>query len=140
MIFTGPEGSPIPPTDAYLGGLTNKVDEEKGGSITEFTASGPKSYSYKTRSGDTVTTIRGFTLSFDNSKRLNFSSMKRVVTEGRAERIVTQKHGIVSDAYSRLFSKTEKKVFSSCFDKRVVTSDLSTYPFGWSGEELSENL
>ena len=140
VIFSAPFGVPVPPTDSYLGGLTNEVGEEQGGSIVEFASSGPKSYAYKTRSGDTVTKIRGFTLSFDNAKQLNFSSMKRVVTEGGGERIETEKHGIVRDAHSRLFSRTEKKVFRSCFDKRIVTAGLNTYPFGWEGEELPESL
>ena len=40
VIFSAPVGSPVPPTDSYLGGLTNEVGEEQGGSITEFASSG----------------------------------------------------------------------------------------------------
>ncbi len=46
LIFSSKEGEWMPQTGSYLGELMNELDVDDN--ITELTATGPKSYSFKT--------------------------------------------------------------------------------------------
>ncbi len=46
LIFSSKEGEWMPQTGSYLGELMNELDVDDN--ITEFAATGPKSYSFKT--------------------------------------------------------------------------------------------
>lgn len=55
------------------------TDELSGDNIVEFISTGPKSYAYKTSKGKTVCKIKGFTLNYENSQKLNMDEMRRVL-------------------------------------------------------------
>lgn len=136
VIFTSSSEHPPPPLGPFLGELTTEVSESEGGSIREYVSAGPKSYAYETMSGAQVCKVRGFTLTHASSQLLNFESVKEIVVNERRGEVVTQSSTIGRDAHSRLFTRPQRKVFKACFDKRIVTGDQTTFPFGWDGPEI----
>ena len=58
------------------GGLTYELDGEY---ITEFVIGGPKNYSYSTNTGKTVCKVRGFTLNYANSAKIDMNIIKDMV-------------------------------------------------------------
>ena len=74
VIFTSRAGEWVPPLGDYLGELTNELDDEDY--ITTFVSGGPKNYAYQTKNGKTICKVRGFTLNYRGSQKLNFSSMR----------------------------------------------------------------
>ena len=79
VIYVSRPGCYDPPLGDFLGELTNELDGNQY--ITEFLASGPKAYSFKTNKGQEICKIRGFTLNYKNSKLINFNSVKQIVTQ-----------------------------------------------------------
>ena len=68
VIYVDEPGKPEPPLGNYLGDLT---DELNGDYITSFVSGGPKNYAYRTKKGKTDTKIRGITLDYAASGKLN---------------------------------------------------------------------
>lgn len=125
------------PISDFLGDLTNEVDcFGKDSYITEFVSTGPKTYGLKIETGlgtEHVVKCKGITINFKNSKVVNFDHLKNLVTgdhEGdsicvvNASKIKRKRPGIV-------ISTTEKKHLQFTFDKRVVTEENCSYPYGF---------
>ena len=72
VIYVSRHGCYDPPLGDFLCELTNELDGNQY--ITEFLASGPKAYSFKTNKGQEICKIRGFTLHYKNNKLINFNS------------------------------------------------------------------
>jgi hypothetical protein len=76
-----------PPIGGFLGDLTHEMaDYGPGSHITEFVSAGPKNYAYKFWCGndgkfDTVCKVKGVTLHYENSGRVNFETIKSIVLE-----------------------------------------------------------
>ena len=68
VVFVHEPGKPEPPLGDYLGDLTDELD---GDYITTFISGGPKNYAYVTNNGKSVTKIRGITLDYATTKKLN---------------------------------------------------------------------
>ena len=137
------------PTGDFLGDLTDELSSDGSCYITEFVASGPKAYGYKTIdtvSGkvDTIVKIRGFTLNWCNAQVLNFDSLK-VVVRDFAEKCVSTRLTVSGSKISRtaerfVLTTPFSKVYRVCADKRVygITADGKShyysvpygYPFG----------
>jgi len=64
-------------TGYMLGDWTNELGKDHH--IKEWLSTGPKSYGYLTNKGKEVVKIKGFTLNYQNSKHLNFDSMKHII-------------------------------------------------------------
>jgi hypothetical protein len=78
----------FPKLGDYLGEWTDEVDKSEGNFITEFVSAGPKNYAYKLDTGVTHCTIKGFTLNYLTSLKVNFDTIKSLVTsETRNEKI-----------------------------------------------------
>ncbi|GBM62818.1 hypothetical protein AVEN_159807-1, partial [Araneus ventricosus] len=75
-IIYASDGKNDPPQGNFLGEFTDELD---GDSIATFVSAGPKNYAYQTKRGKTCCKIRGFTLNFRNSEKLNFESVKSLV-------------------------------------------------------------
>ncbi|XP_042908649.2 uncharacterized protein [Parasteatoda tepidariorum] len=120
-----------PPLGNYLGEFTNELPA--GDYITEFVSAGPKNYAYKTCSGKTACKIRGFTLNFENSQILNFSTLRDVVTENERGTLVTLNPRKISRDLkgARVVNRREEKRYKFNFDKRVILEDFKTYPYGY---------
>ena len=68
VVFVHEPGKPEPPMGDYLGDLTDELD---GDYITTFVSGGPKNYAYVTNNNKSVTKIRGITLDYATTKKLN---------------------------------------------------------------------
>ena len=61
----------------YLGDLTNEIDDDDY--FSEFISCGSKNYAHKThKSGITSCKVRGFTLNWDASQKINLDLMQTV--------------------------------------------------------------
>ena len=77
VIYVHEPGKPDPPLGDYLGDLTDELDV--GDYITTFISGGPKNYAYLTNNGKTETKIRGITLNYDATKKINMDVMRHLV-------------------------------------------------------------
>ena len=74
----------VPLLGEYLRDLTNELacreigceGCESGHWIEEFVSCGPKNYSFRLNTGETICKVRGFSLNYKNVQVVNFSSMK----------------------------------------------------------------
>ena len=73
IIYTVKEGEWEPPLGDHLGELTNELDDKDW--IVTFVSAGPKNYAYKTHQGKTCCKVRGITLNFTASEKVNFETM-----------------------------------------------------------------
>ena len=136
VLYIHREDSWNPPLGDYLGELK---DETKGIPIVSFVSGGAKSYSYKLVDGTTVCKIKGFTLNYRNSVTLNFETLKTLVTtpgEAQKPRQEKQTYEIVEPhkitrTNGKIVSQPQNKLYRLVYDKRMLTPNLQTYPFGW---------
>jgi hypothetical protein len=74
-------------TGDYLGDLTDELEEYGPGSyIEEFVSGGPKNYAFSifcaaTGKRATECKVKGITLNYDNSKVVNFTSLRKMILE-----------------------------------------------------------
>lgn len=66
------------PIGNYLGELTNEIPV-KDGHIVEYVSGGPKNYSFRTGNSKEICKVRGFTLSFANSRLIHFNGVNELV-------------------------------------------------------------
>ena len=76
VIYVHKPGKPDPPLGNYLGDLT---DELNGDYITSFVSEGPKNYAYRTKKGKTETKIRGITLDYAATGKINHDVVRELV-------------------------------------------------------------
>ena len=77
VIYIHEPSKPDPPLGDHLGDLTDELDA--GDYITTFISGGPKNYAYVTNNGKSLTKIRGITLDYSATKKLNLDVMRRLV-------------------------------------------------------------
>ena len=74
-------------TGDFFGDLTDELAEYgKGFHITEFVSGGPKNYAYKfgnsiEKKYDTVCKVKGLTLHYANSQKVNFDVLKTMALQ-----------------------------------------------------------
>ena len=71
IIFKSSDPATDPPLTSYLGGLTSELPPDTH--IVELATTGPKSYSYVTNTGHTECKIKGFSLNYANSLKIDFN-------------------------------------------------------------------
>ncbi|XP_068684293.1 uncharacterized protein [Montipora capricornis] len=110
----------MPALGDYLGELTNGVDDNDY--ITTFVSGGPKNYAYQTKNGKTTCKVRGFTLNFRGSQKLNFSTVcERVCNPNQQPIFLENPHFIKRDAKTKTIHTVNlKKKYKLVYDKRVV--------------------
>ena len=130
-IYVARPGIAEPPLGDYLGQLTSELDP--GQYITEYVASGPKSYAYRQENGKEVCKVRGFQLNFENSQLINFDAIKDMVIQGSRDTItVTNPSKICRDPQKAvIYNRVEEKNFRMVYTKRHITEDLNTLPYGY---------
>ncbi|XP_071037810.1 uncharacterized protein [Parasteatoda tepidariorum] len=129
-IIYAQDGSNDPPLGNFLGEFT---DELNGEVITTFVSGGPKNYAYQTSSGKTCCKVRGFTLNFRNSQKLNFHSIKKMVIGMSDEAILLHNPAKIcrEKKKRKVINKPETRMYRIVYDKRVIQSDLTTLPYGY---------
>ena len=135
VIYVHEPSKPDPPLGDYLGDLTDELDP--GDYITTFISGGPKNYAYLTNNGKTETKIRGITLNYDATKKINVDVMRHLVdshVNGHNEEKVTvvNPHKITRDKKEKnIVTKRMKKDYRIVYNKRVITENYGTLPYGY---------
>ena len=131
VVYIHRHNSCNPSLGDYLGELK---DETNGVPITSFLGAGPKNYSYRLKNGKEVCKVRGFTLNFRSSMKLNFESMKELITTSEHvnsdDYNVDEPHKIIRKE-GNLYTLPQSKHYQLVYDKRMVMEDLTTLPFGY---------
>ena len=117
----------------YLGELTDEVD---GHNILSFVSGGPKNYAYKLDNGTTVCKVKGITLNYNNSQIINYDVMRHMITN-----IGNDDAGCVSTSNQyqitrdikrqRITTKSTEKKYKVVYDKRIITHNFKTVPYGY---------
>ena len=134
VIYVHQPGKPDPPLGNYLGDLT---DELNGDYITSFVSGGPKNYAYRTKKGKTETKIRGITLDYAATGKINHDIILELVhlhTNGNTEEKVTVdiSFKITRDKKEKnIVTKKMKKDYRIVYNKRVITENYATLPYGY---------
>ena len=132
IIFKQNHDLYTPKLGDYLGEFTNEIDPAEGSHIIEFVSAGPKNYSYKLNSGITHSKVKGISLNFNASKKIDFNQIKQIVSNLSEEKITVTQKTIVRDKKDwTLHTKTTDKIYRMVYDKRVILDDLSTVPYGF---------
>ena len=135
VIYVHEPGKPDPPLGDYLGDLTDELDP--GDYITTFILGGPKNYAYITNEGKTETKIRGITLNYAATKKINLDVMRHLVdshvnchTEEKVT--VDMPFKITRDKKEKnIVTKRMKKDYRIVYNKRVITENYGTLPYGY---------
>ena len=134
VIYVHEPGKPEPALGDYLGDLTDELD---GDYITEFMSGGPKNYAYVTNNDKRVTKIRGITLDYAASKKLNFEVMCSLLhlylnCDIQAKVTVDNPFKITRDKKNKkIATKRTKKDYQIVYNKRVVKENYGTVPYGY---------
>ena len=138
VMFIAKEGERCPLEGLKGDNLGQFKDELKGKGnkmIGSFVATAPKSYGYELENGKKKFKIKGFTLNYENSKILNYDSMKACMINNS---VVTLKndHFIKRDNKTKdIVSVKQEKIFKFCYDKRKIikVNDeyIDTLPYGF---------
>lgn len=78
--------------------------------------------------------MRGFTLNYRNTRRLNFDSIKQLVSsmDPGITIAIENPSKITRDGKRRkVVNRYEKKLYKIVYDKRVLKEDYSTVPYGF---------
>ena len=135
VIYIHEPGKPDPPLGDYLGDLTDELDP--GDYITTFISGGPKNYAYITNNGKSETKIRGITLDYAATKKINLDVMRHLVhshvnchTEEKVTVDIPFK--ITRDKKEKnIVTKRMKKDYRVVYNKRVITENYGTLPYGY---------
>ena len=135
VIYIHQPGKPDPPLGDYLGDLTDELDP--GDYITTFISGGPKNYAYITNNGKSQIKIRGITLDYAATKKINLDVMRHLVhshvnchTEEKVTVDIPFK--ITRDKKEKnIVTKRMKKDYRIVYNKRVITENYGTLPYGY---------
>jgi hypothetical protein len=126
------KGEYEPETGDYLGQFTNEIDPSEGKEIVEFCSAGPKNYSYKLDTGITHTKVKGFSLNYVASKKIDFEKIKEIVVQKTCLHEHVEQNTIKRNKKNwTLSTKTINKKYSMVYDKRILFDDLTTLPYGF---------
>ena len=134
VIYVHKPGKPDPPLGNYLGDLT---DELNGDYITSFVSGGPKNYAYRTKKGKTDTKIRGITLDYAATGKLNHDVVRALVylhtnCETAAKVTIDMPFKITRDKKEKnIVTKKMRKDYRVVYNKRVITENYETLPYGY---------
>ena len=134
VVYVHEPGKPEPSLGDYLGDLTDELD---GDYITTFISGGPKNYAYLTNNGKSVTKIRGITLDYTTTKKLNPEVMRDLVHLfvdcGIQDKVTVDiPFKITRDKKKKkIITKEMKKDYRVVYNKRVVTPNYGTVPYGY---------
>ena len=134
VIYVHKTGKPELPLGNYLGELT---DELNGDYITTFVSGGPNNYAYCTKNGKTDTKIRGITLDYMTLKKLNPSVIRALVhlhvnCKTEAKVTINIPFKITRDKKEKnIITKRTKKDYRIVYEKRVITENYETLPYGY---------
>jgi G:T-mismatch repair DNA endonuclease (very short patch repair protein) len=138
VIFVSRENDWEPPIGDFLGDLTDEMAHYGPEShITELVSAGPKNYAYKFWCGndgkfDTVCKVKGVTLHYENSGRVNFETIKSIVLEDPHRHVDLIDNRIVRNPrYDVLTKHGEKRYRLQYTKRRRLAECYDTVPYGF---------
>ena len=132
ILFVAKENEYMPTLGDYLGQFTNELSSNEGNFITEFVSGGPKNYAYKTDTGHTECTVKGYPINYLTSLVLNFDTIKHTVVEDNKNKIVVPQLKFIKDKSEwQIKTEIQNKEYRFIYDKRVLLPDFSTRPYGF---------
>ena len=128
IIFLSTPNMYEPELADFLGKFTNEI---KGGNfIKEFVSAGPKNYGYLLNNGSSVCKIKGFSVNFIASQKLNFESMKELVINQNDDKINVEQNKFIRDKNEwAIRTETMHKQYRQVYDKRILFSNFETLPY-----------
>ena len=134
VIYIQNPGAWTPECGAFLGDLTNELPP--GRYIVEFVCCGPKNYGYKLDDGTCYVKVKGFTLNYQNSQKINFETLCKELfmwKEGQSQHItLTNASQITRDKYKvQIYNKEQSKTYRVVYTKRMVNDDFTPLPYGY---------
>lgn len=134
VIFVSKDGDWTPKIGAYLGELTDELDD--GDFISTFASMGPKSYSFRTAKNKVTLKAKGVTMHSTNGKVVTLESMicliQGYVTSRDTSHLLTRTETIVRNKKKlTLHNRAVLKRFKVVYDKRVLLPDYTTLPYGY---------
>jgi hypothetical protein len=121
-------------TGDYLGELTDELEEFGVGSyIDEFVSGGPKNYAYSvfcpsTGKRTTKCKVKGITLNYENSKIVNFTSLRKIILEDGTPVHVSNPRKIKRKYGAVVVSEPEGKEYK-VFKMRRLMHDFNSLPY-----------
>jgi hypothetical protein len=136
VVFTSAQGEWDPPLGDFLGDLTYEVPNNQ---ITRFITGGPKNYAYclekpNKKGQSSICKVRGITLNFKNSMDINFDTLKDMVTgqmQNQCIKVVDRNKIVRNRETCCIITKTEIKDYKIVFDKRVISENYNSFPYGY---------
>ena len=138
VIYVQKEGEPPKVTIGdYLGDLTDELEESDSGcSIDEFFSGGPEKYAFSvicpsTCKRITKCKVNGITLNYENTKVVNFTSLRIMILENAPPvhvhnpKKIKRKHGGI------VVSEQKTKEYNVVFKKRRLTETFDSLPYGY---------
>lgn len=100
-----------------------------------FVTEGPKNYSYRVRTAEgeliDTTKVRGFTLNYESTQKLNHNAMKEFVLSQHPETIfITEPHKIQRKRVFRIVTQSMTKKYKPISSKRRKIINYATLPYG----------
>lgn len=138
LIFTCKENEPCPELVDYLGDLTDElIDFGENSYISEAVFTFEKSYAFNVdtpgKADSVERKVKGVNLSYENSKKVNFESMKKLVLENRYDEIKLDNRVILRAGDSVVHSTQRQCTFKVNATKRVKIGlyQIDTLPYGY---------
>jgi hypothetical protein len=135
VIFVSREYDWEPPIGDFLGEIDEMVDYGPGSHKTEFVSAGPKNHAYKFWCGndgkfDIVCKVKGVTLHYENSGKVNFETIKSIVLEDPHRHIDLIDNRILRNQRYDVLTKHGEKRYSLQYTKRCCLDErYDTVPY-----------
>ena len=133
VIYVSIPGEWDPEIGDYLGELTNELAD--GDFIVEGVFPGPKNYAFVTNEKETVCKVKGFSLNYKASMKVNFEPMKEMILseiENDNFEITVDQSVIKRNRKNwEICSAVVSKVYTHVYDKRILKEDFTTIPYGF---------
>ena len=96
----------------------------EGNHIIEFVSAGPKNYSYRLDTEITYSKVKGFSLNFAASKKIDFDKIKNIVYHLRNEKILINQTTITRDKSDwSVRTKQTDTIYRMVCDKRIIQNN-----------------
>lgn len=149
FISTGDLNEYVPPTGNFLGDMTDELESYGRSSYIEaFVSGGPKFYAYivRTPEGNTHETckVKGITRNYENSRRINFNTIKRLLLAREKETQENSKeenseisinlrfNAIRRTAFHETITRSETKICAPVLVKRRFINSRYSLPYGYT--------
>jgi hypothetical protein len=131
IIYISRENEYEPALGDYLGQFTNELEDKEH--IIEFVSAGPKNYAYKTNTGKCQCVVKGFTLNYISSQKINFDSIKNIVLNDQSEKIHVDQLKFTRNKHNwEINTSVILKKYGFVYDKRILLLDnYETIPYGY---------